>query len=260
MEIKKIILLFAALFLFGCNSEIYDDVNRKIEDPFVDAPMVNSFVKENTIYISWLEDKMADFFVLERAEDNVSALLFKEIYRGAGLSFIDTQVTDERIYQYRLYKQRGNKSNWVSKAVTGIGSGVRMDEHEPNDSEEEATWIGPMRISNLFYYKAHDGQVVSDEDWYYAAVPAYTRATIIVEDYQAGSAGAATHFKIIVKGGGPASQVINNNGIDLINPDNTEKRIYFKIVADESKFITSSAQAGGAVIQYNIYLGMISAL
>jgi len=254
MEIRKIILVITTLLLFGCDTEFYEALSRIKGDPFIEAPEVISFKKEDTIFISWREDKMADTYVLERAEDNSSVLLFREIYRGKEVSYIDREVVDEKLYQYRLYKQRGSKNSWVSGSVLGIGSAIRMDEHEPNDKEEDATWIGPMRISNIFYYKAHDGQVVSDEDWYYVTVPSYTRATIIVEDYQVGSAGAATHFKIIIKGGGTAAPVTNNYGIDLVNPDSTEKRILFKIIADESKFVTSPARAGGALVQYSIYL------
>jgi len=254
MEIRRILLLAIALVLFGCDTEIYEVLSRSKQDPFTEAPVVTSFIEENAIYISWTEDKMADTYILERAEDNASALLFKEIYSGKEVSYIDREIVDEKLYLYRLHKQRGSKIGWVSGAVLGVGSAIRMDEHEPNNKEEDATWIGPMRISNIYYYKAHDGQVVSDEDWYYVTVPSYTKATLIVEDYQVGSAGAATHFKIIIKGGGPAAQVTNNSGIDLINPDSAEKRIYFKIIADESKFVTSPAQAGGALIQYSIYV------
>jgi len=260
MEIKKIILLAITLGLFGCEAEILETLSRIKQDPFIETPIVKSFMKEDTIYISWTEDEMADTYVLERAEDNASSLSFKKIYSGKELSYIDREIVDEKLYLYRLCKQRGSKSGWVSDAILGVGSAIRMDEHEPNDREEDATWIGPMRISSIYYYKAHDGQVVSDEDWYYVAVPSYTKATIIIEDYQAGSAGAATHFKIIIKGGGPAAQVTNNSGIDLINPDSTEKRIYFKIIADESKFVTSPAQAGGALIQYSVYVWGISRL
>ena len=259
MEIRVVLFIVTAL-LVGCDTSIHEVLGRGKSDPFVEAPTVISFVKEHTIHVSWTEDKMADLYILERAEDSATDLLFKEIYRGKELSYIDTDVEEEKLYLYRLYKQRGNKSGWVSNAVLGVGSSVRMDEHEPNDREEDATWIGPMRISNLFYYKARCGQVVSDEDWYYVKVPSYTIATIVLEDYQVAAAGIATHFKMIIKGRGPAMQVTNNVGIDLINPDNEEKKIYFKIIADESRFVTSPGQSGGAVVQYAIYVLQMSRL
>jgi len=256
--VRKIMLVIASVvisvLLFGCDSQIYEALSRGIEDPFVEKPLVRSFLKEKSISISWQKDKGADSYILERADDSVAPLLYKEIYRGKEFSYEDKEVEDEKLYMYRLYKQRGEKSGWVSAPALGVGSLICRDEHESNDREEEATWIGPMRISNLYYYKSHDGQVVADEDWYYVKVTAHTIATIVLEDYQAGSALAATHFKIIVKGGGHASQIINNTGIDLINPDNEEKKIYFKIIADESRFVTSPTQTGGAIIQYQIYI------
>ena len=253
-------LLIAAVLLAGCDTSVYEALSRSKNDPFIDAPLVSSFIREGVIYISWREDKMADWYILERAEDSTAGLLFKEVYRGKEFSYIDTNVENEKLYFYRLYKQRGNKSGWVSEAILGVGSLVRMDEHEPNNREEYATWIGPMRISNIFYYKARNGQVVSDEDWYYVRVPAYTIATIVLHDYQVAAVDGTTHFKIIIRGGGPAKQVINNFGIDLVNPDNEEKRIYFKIVADESRFVTSLSKSGGGVVQYKIYILQMSKL
>jgi len=253
-------LLIAAALLMGCDTSVYEILSRSKSDPVADAPLVRSFVRERDIYISWKEDKMADWYILERAEDSAAGLFFTEIYRGKEFSYIDTNAEDEKLYLYRLYKQRGNKSGWVSQAILGVGSLVRMDEHEPNNREENATWIGPMRISNIFYYKARDGQVVSDEDWYYVIVPAYTIATIVLRDYQVAAVDGTTHFKIIVSRGGPVSQVINNSGIDLVNPDNEEKRIYFKITADESRFVTSPGQSGGGVVQYEIYILQMSRL
>ena len=52
MEIKKIILFITALLLFGCTEEVYDAVSRSRGEPFTCTPVVNSFVKEDTIYIS----------------------------------------------------------------------------------------------------------------------------------------------------------------------------------------------------------------
>ncbi|MCL2293350.1 MAG: hypothetical protein FWC36_00555 [Spirochaetes bacterium] len=260
MEVKAVLVVVLLLFLFGCDTSTYDILGRKTEAPFVDAPVVRSFAAENRILISWSEDSGADTYILERAEDNAFGLVFSEIYRGRGLSYIDRDVVDQTRYLYRLSKQRGSRIGWVSPSVLGIGSVVRMDEHEPNDTEETATWIGPMRISNIYYFRSHCGQTVSDVDWYYVVVPAYTVATIVVEDYQVINVDGTTHMKIVVKGGGPAAQIIHNAGINLTNPNKEERRIYFKIIPNEDMFITSAAQAGGAVVQYAVYIITMSRL
>ncbi|MBP5402933.1 MAG: hypothetical protein J6Y36_07240 [Treponema sp.] len=163
----------------SCENPIGDVMLRTYRDPFDAAPVVDSMRDEEKIYISWDKDEACDEYILLRAEDSVTPR-FDEIYRGTDLSFIDSGLSVNKKYLYRLDKVRGKVHFISEKKGYGFCSPKRRDVFD-NHTKQNALFLNPC-VSNLNIYIAifSDGHVMYEEDWFYIRVPARSVSTIVV--------------------------------------------------------------------------------
>jgi hypothetical protein len=166
-----------------------------------------------------------------------------------------TPGTDLERYVYRFSKRRGERIFGPAPPAFGVMSLVPQDIHEPNDTLESAVELkANLLVANLYYFRTYSTLSLSDEDWYYVDILPKWETRIVVLDSQAGL-GNSTHFRIFVVGSG---QDAVGHGVDipLYNPENEEKRFYFKIIPDISYFVANNMTmgVGGSLVQYEIYI------
>lgn len=190
---KTNFMLIASIILCtsftSCENPIGDVLLRTYSDPFDQAPVVDSFREVEKIFLSWDEDKGADEYVLLRAEDAVSPV-FKEVYRGKELNYIDSisnGLNSSKMYLYRLDKRRG-KVPFESEMVSyGYCSPKERDTNN-NHTRENALFLGmgyAATGANLYCGKyKYKGTVVFEEDWYYVKVSARSIKTVVVTQTQ----------------------------------------------------------------------------
>ncbi len=242
---KNIVRLFAFIMSFfcfmSCENEFSDVLMRTSADPFDDAPVVDSFSTEHTIYLSWNNDEGADLFVLNRAVDSQTPV-FYEIYRGNSTTYTDTDLEDNYRYIYRLDKTRGEAYFEGSTYGYGVSSSVRCDEFEPNDIQSYATELEYQCQCNMPCIRFYDGKTILDDDWFYVTIPARKTANISVE--QTGisiSEEEATYFNALILSSNMDVSVSNISPVLTIVNTSTEKRnFYFKIYPNTSKAFASS--------------------
>ncbi|MCL2128888.1 MAG: hypothetical protein FWH35_00855 [Treponema sp.] len=252
------IIMAASLLLAGCLPGMYDALSQPIEDPYIETPKVESFIESNTIIISWKEDENAHEYILERAQDKFTPTpVFEEIYRGVDNIYRDTGLADDSMYFYRLYKRRGQKTFPLSKEVMGVSSLIIRDEHEPNNSQEEATELGAHTLhGNIHFYQAYyKGYKLIDEDWYYIDIPPQWQATMIIHDEEVPGGESKTHFKIYIKDR-DTKDVTQDNPISIGNFSEKPYRCYFKVYPNESIYLSELVPygTGGSTTGYTIKL------
>ena len=244
------------LLAAGCSPGLLAELDRVQRDPTLSAPRVSSLDRECRIEVSWDTDAGAEEYILERAQDAVPGV-FREVYRGQGISYSDTDCQDQGRYLYRLSKVRGNRLFGPSGAVLGVASATCRDSLEPNDSEQQATELDYTRRANLFYYRAtpspSPGEVLQDDDWYAFAVPPQYTASLLVT--QAGLAqGSQYTFLYFYEKGTTPVHVVNNQLITVTNPSPEIRRVLFKLCLNPTDFMVDPTLGGGVQVDYQVSL------
>ena len=251
MVVKKSIYIFIlAALLCSCKLGLFETLNRTNSDPFLEIPLVRSFLASYTIFINWSFDEGADEYILERAMDNQVSLDYEEIYRGKSINYIDKNLPDKTLYLYRLSKRRGQKTFLPSGPALGVSSITTRDTHENNDTMERATHLGYTTLhANLPFYRAYNYLTVNDGDWYYVEVSPGWYANIVIDDLKAGELKTVTHFSIYIPNF-PPFNIPQLKEITIPNYDTYPKKCYFKIFPNENEYVGSGF--GGDIVDYKI--------
>lgn len=252
----RMIFVFSLVMFVSCNNTLYDAVFRTMDDPFQEAPSVESFVKENTVYLSWRLDEAADEYVLMRSVDGMK-LQFKCVYRGNGTSYTDVDLQNGGRYVYRLDKTRGKKYFAGEKYGYGLSSNCRKDFLEPNDVEESATFLEYDLICNLPCVQyAADKKLILDEDWFYVKIPPMRTAGIIVRQDNLENPHNDKETKMCFQLNGMESRVIKQNiEIPITNSSFEERAFYFKIFPESTNLFNYGSSY--TVIEYTVSLAHI---
>ena len=250
-----LLCVFAACSLFfSCENEFADVLLRTTADPFYEAPCVDSFTLENTIYVSWSADDASDSFILMRAID-AETPVFYEVYSGTDTSYTDTDLSSGYRYLYRLDKTRGNSYFTGTDYGYGVSSSVRRDSYEDNDTHETATELEYECACSIPCVKFYDGTTILDSDWFYVTVPARKKAYVSLEQTSESiSKSEATYFNALILSSNSDEAVSNISPVlVLTNTDTESRKLYFKIYPNTSK-VFSSSTAYYSNLQYTITL------
>ena len=254
------IMILVMYSFISCNNTLYEEVFRTMSDPFSDVPEAESFLKENTVYLSWKEDAGADEYYLMRAGDG-DKLQFKCVYRGKGTNYTDEDLQNGSRYVYRLDKTRGKKYFVGEKYGYGINTSIfgGVDSYGDNDREESATYLERDRIDIMAVAQFYDGSYICDEDWYYVILKARRKAVIILENTTGNvehSPGEQTHFKYTYSNS-TAKEIRNLTAFEIVNETDIEKRIAFKLFCDTTSLFPFNI--GDTVLSYRLSLKTIEA-
>ncbi len=258
MKIRSLVIIVISLIMLSCSEGLLGDMLRVITDPVVEVPSVTSFVKEETIEISWDDDPGADEYILFRAVDT-AVPVYEIIYQGTNLSVIDTDVINGagNRYLFTLGKVRGTRLFGPSDPVLGVGSMVIQDELENNDTKVKSTKLIWDLDANLYYYLSYSGAEVEDYDWYNVTVPPRRQANIVIT--QENLVGLNTWMYLSLEGHLPEI-IANSTGIPLKNYSYEEKNFYFMISPIPAEFYADPPTAGGSLINYHIFVESITGL
>ncbi len=241
--------------LLSCGGGLFMEMDRLTRDPTMDPPAVRSFAEENLILVDWSADEAADDYVLERAADSPTGLVYSAVYQGTGTSFTDADCEDQTRYLYRLRKIKGNRLFDPSIPVLGVGSVTCNDGLEPNDSSEQATPLVLTHMANIYYYRTFSDEVVRDVDWYSVAIPAGFTANITITQISPPlGTGDTTTYVLFGVEGLPVDPVTNNEPISISNTYSEGRAFNFQIIPDPARFLSGMGLAGGTMVKYRITL------
>ncbi len=248
-------LLAFVLVTAGCSGGLYDAMGEETDVPVVVVPDVDPFAVEDQITISWGADNAADTYLLYRdnvPEPDTPTL----VYEGVDLNYIDTAVTTNGMYYYRLGKRRGTRVFGPSEYVYAVATGVREDESEPNDAQETAAPFSDGLQATLHAFQDGFDNRLTDEDWYEVEVAANTRMIIQFTDYQ-GLANGEVRVLLL----GESSQLLNvNETLQIENYEARDRTFFFRVAVDEANFFGAPGIAGGGVGVYRLRLFRIESL
>lgn len=259
MKNKIFVLLSELLFvlcILGCNTNVFqDELFRTTRDPIDEIPSIDSLSRERTISLSWNEDNGADLFRLMRAADN-NNLIFKCVYEGTELNYIDNNLKDNERYIYRLDKIRGEKIFRGKNYAFGYSSVCTEDDCEPNNSKTNATLLDYDLTCNLpcvSYITNNKSDI--DCDWFYVIIPPYKNVEIIItqKGLQDNSLHPETYLYLQVDKQ-TCEKVVQAGAYILSNSGYESKKVFFKIYPETTKVFSSSYTG---VIEYTISLNRI---
>lgn len=231
---KKVLLLLSlfVVTLFSCSNDFADIMLRTYSDPFDEAPIIDSYREEYTIFVEWNEDKAADEYILLRAEDSYNGYYFTEIYRGSCLKFTDRNLEPCKSYVYKLDKVRGETLFKSKKVGYGYCSPKQRDIFN-NCSKENAQLLEyPLNNMTLCCEKFYGTLPYYEEDWYKVRVPARSRATIDVIQTDPKPSDNSKQIEYCIRGN--SYQNVNTNFF-LDNESLVEDYLYFKLRVDASE-------------------------
>lgn len=250
--------LFIAFALFAsCSDNAFEEIlSRTVDDPSYDTPSIDSLSLEHAIYLSWDEDDACDTFYLMRSYDQ-SVLRFSCIYEGRQTAYTDVDLMNDNRYVYRLDKTRGKRYFEGLTYAYGYSSDCRRDACEPNDREEDATFLEHDRICNLTCVGFETGnKEMLDEDWFYVTIPPMRQADIVVGQHNLDNStvGAKTNLRIQVPGF-DSQNVKHQTAYPIQNTGYETKNFYFKIFPERTSL--SSGNSFCTVIEYTVSLNQI---
>lgn len=254
--VKRLFGIMAAVLLTGCNPGMYEMLHRSVDDPVIVEPVIESFVESCTIFARWEFDEGADEYILERAEDSPSELVYETVYQGKETAYTDAELEDSKRYIYRLSKRRGKQLFGPSGEVPGVSSLVCRDIYK-NDTMEEASRLETIDyIANIYYYRTYGGLELIDEDWYYIELPPFRQASVVLNDSRVEESDRPTHFDYYEYGRdhNPVRQL---KDFWIINNELETKKYYFKLYPSKLQFVGAGIPAGGDIVQYRISIGSI---
>ncbi|MDL2228708.1 hypothetical protein LJC14_00485 [Treponema sp. OttesenSCG-928-L16] len=246
-------LLFVLCFCASCSQGMFEILDRSTSDPASEIPRIESFVESNTILVSWSRDEGTDEYILERAFD-AETLVYEVVYRGELTSYEDPNLPDQGMYIYRLSKRRGEKTFGPFDPALGVSSLVTRDIYEPNDTEEQAVFLGDTKLTaNQFCFRAYNGLMIADDDWYYVDILPKWEVSIVVVDSKKPAGTDDCHFKLYIKDM-PPENIKHETAFHIANNDTMPWRCYFKIFPHTDIFVPygMSGAVGGDIVSYTI--------
>jgi hypothetical protein len=232
---KILIIIVSALSIFSCSSDFLALGQKENVLPHVTAPMVKSFENETSIKVSWDLDKGADEYVLYR-DEAADGSFSEAVYDGKDLSYVDTEITTEKFYYYKLSKKQGYKEFDKSKYVPGILSLARKDAYEDNDTKETAKPLDDYTLANIYYYFDKYGNAFDDKDWYYVDVEPWHILTIQVQQYKYGNVLADNDICFNLESGTPGGVTVNSPITITNNSQTVTQRYYFEMTVNKTQF------------------------
>jgi hypothetical protein len=217
--------------------------------PVADTPIVRCFRPDGKILISWQYDEGADEYILMRAQDNSLALdPFTAIYRGMELKYLDATVKDDMRYIYKLYKIRnGIEYRWDDRIGLGVSVRTQEDQHEPNNTEAEATLLETYLLANIYCYGFSTGHVLEDIDWYKVSIPPGKVANMAVSYDDT----VYDTYLLLYIPYFDTRTIIHNTAFQVKNDSRVQKDVAFAIIADKTQFLPINS-TGGKVVGYTI--------
>lgn len=221
----KLLLVIFSLMSISCTNSISKLMLRNYSDPEDSIINIQSFKKAYTIYLDWEEDECADYYILNRAENMISAgkYDFHPIYEGQLTHYEDTDLNPNQTYVYQLVKMRGKVDFKGTHYAYGVCSPIVQDEYEPNDNKENAIWLNMDCLCNTYYARFGDAYI-KDEDWFYIDLPARRQATISVDTQYGSQECLQWHLDTQTP-----SDISNGKVFFIENETNEPKRMYFNI-------------------------------
>ena len=255
-KVRLVLLTAVCMFIFGCDSDLMDAMNRVARDPEISPPRAVSFEQELSIQVLWDEDEAADEYILRRAEDTGGVPVYSTVYEGTGRSYTDTAVEDEKRYLYTLAKLKGNTEFGPSEPALGIGNECIKDLHEPNDTKDSAFYFTCNEVSiscNSYYYQQSGGtNWIQDDDWFYVVIDPGHRLTLKVVQQSPAIGVDGSCLRYLREGAGSSEQITSDQPFSLDNELFTEASFRFRIFPDPAVCIDEAPLAGGTVIEYTL--------
>ena len=254
--IKVLGFLTSSLFASCSHNSIEEILFRTTEDPFYDVLQTDSLSLENTVYLTWQEDKASDCFYLMKAEDKKN-LVFECIYEGTKSEYTDSDILTDHRYVYRLDKKRGDKLFKGNTFSYGYGCQSRKDMYEDNYAENSASYLEYDLICNLPCVQyVTEGILHTDTDWFYVTVPPRRTAEILLSQKGLSNTSTGTATQLMFQEKGKTSEnVKEKTALGISNTSNETKNFYFKIYPDTTNLFTS--QGSSTVIEYTVSLSQI---
>lgn len=254
---KKLCPIVMLISLASCSENTFEEILfRTVDNPFYDTPSIDSLSLEHTVYLSWDEDDACDAFRLMRSYDQ-KELNFSCVYEGKRIAYKDIDLMNGSRYVYRLDKTRGKKYFEGMTHAYGYSSDCRRDEYEPNDREEDATFLEHDLICNLpcVQFIAGNRRFI-DEDWFYIALPPRRAAEIVISQHNLPNESTGANTSLMVQTAGCESASVKQKVAHVINnTSHTTKRFYFKIYPNITELFSASSST--ALIEYTVSLSKI---
>jgi hypothetical protein len=233
---KEIFLLAVFLFIIsGCSADLLSIASKGDKDPEVSPPVVKSFLVERSLMVQWARDEYCDEYILYK-DTSPTGSFGTVLYRGQDTSFIDTKLTDDTYYYYRLAKRLGNKEFPKSGYISGVSTFSRQDEYEHNDTKDTAKPLDTTTNGNIYYYNDGAGNVFEDVDWYYVHLEpsGTTKSTVrlIINRYSSNIDAGDIQYNIEGQAPQPLYQ---GQPFDIVNGKNYAVDVYFMISVNKTK-------------------------
>jgi hypothetical protein len=264
---KKIIIVMIVCFLTGCSDDgIFEIIPRIKTTPFECRPVVEGFLADRQLNVSWEPDEGADEYILWRSMDPLFLESLEEVYRGTDLSFIDRGLENNTWYYYRVYKRRGRKI--YTTELTGFGISVDRiyDPHEDNNTKRNASLLSyetrSTIQSTIWYYQDTAGNLIEDVDWYKVILAPHLMMEIRICDLKnLGGMDDDDDADILYHTGFAGDQSLcNNKEMEIFNYDNEPVTSYFKIYCDSDRFLADPSGPGGHAGSYTVTIELIQNL
>jgi fibronectin type 3 domain-containing protein len=243
--------IMLSLLVLSCSVGLYDRLNTNAISPVVTEPTVKSFELEHAVQIEWDNDAGADRYLLYRDTDPAGSFT-SVVYQGTETGFIDTDISDETFYYYKLAKVRGKKEFPKSEAVLGLSGSIQRDRHESNNTSDSTGVLGDITQANIFHYSdLYDNEVI-DRDWFYVSLEPRRSMLIVFDEVKNGITGEALaedELKFNIKEG-ELHNVYNGVSYWLDNYSYEEKIIYFQVSVNKKTF-------GNKIATYRIRIDQI---
>lgn len=249
---KIVFLMLSCLLAISCyNNNFTEVIFRTTNDPFDDVPEADSLSREHTVFLKWKHDDGADRYFLMRSVDQTN-LDFTCVYEGTGTEFVDTNLTDDELYIYRLDKKRGTTSFLGKEYAYGFSADCRNDIYEPNDEDYMST---PYRYAfdcnvPCVRYRTNNYEI-HDEDWFSIKLLPRQTAVVIVKQNNFTNPHDSTYLKMLVHESGAQSKSIISGAENLIhNSTYDDLTVYFKIFPETTGLL--QGDRGIAIIEYTV--------
>ena len=215
--------------------------------PAAATPVVKSFRADGYIQISWQNDEGADAYRLMRSNDG-PLLSYRQVYLGSALQYLDNEVDSQTQvrYIYKLNKIRNGTEYEGDRIALGVSVLTQEDNHEPNNTEAEATILESALEANLYCYGFSQNMILEDIDWYKVNIPPGKKANIAVSYANEANTG----FFWLYIPYFPETTIEHNQAFQVTNDGSVQKYVAFAIRPNRTEFLYNGA--GGSIQGYTI--------
>lgn len=194
------------------------------------------FIEENMIQVSW--PVIPDTYEYALLRDTDAAGDFTDmVYRGTDTTYLDTSFVNNQFYYYKLaLLDNTGAAISTSDFSFGMGSHLKADKFEPNETIDNAVVLNPgINTANIYCYKDAYNNTLLDTDWYYIILDPLESKEIVIDNFTNITDNEHLYITLdtdeepIVLGEGD-SFILSNQDIDVANS-------YFKISVDTQSYI-----------------------